>query len=328
LLGNPALEQGLGAHPLDMKLALARALSAVVPEELPGFGGRAPATLDETRARLVSQIEIARFEQVQRELRRLTPEAPERADLENALRVLSAQFDEEPDLHRLRLPSAIAILLAGDLREEGRSTEAAALAAGAKEALNRSDFLFAGAYVQELVARAESTLGTCATDAGEPEEADRILRGALARFETIAEGNDDLRSRAARSSVLVSLAVNANVKLGDPAKALAYFERAFELRQDDFTRTLLACYRARAGRGEEARALLREMPESPYNYYNIACTYALLGDVELALDYLTRDLRAGKKSAAAIERQRIWARADPDLTRLRDDPRFTALVGK
>jgi hypothetical protein len=70
------------------------------------------------------------------------------------------------------------------------------------------------------------------------------------------------------------------------------------------------------------------MPESPYNYYNIACTYALLGDVELALDYLTRDLRAGKKSAAAIERQRVWARADPDLTRLRDDPRFTALVGK
>ncbi|HUR28199.1 MAG TPA: hypothetical protein VM509_08425, partial [Planctomycetota bacterium] len=329
LLGNPALERGLGAHPLDLKLSLARAVAAVVPDELPGFGTGQSAPLDETRAGLSSQIEDERLKQVERELRRLTPDAPERANLETAYRVLSSQSEPEPDLHRLRLPSALAIELAGDLREEGRPQEASALAASAKEALSRSDFLFAGAYVQELVARAESILGSCATDEGDPQAADKILRGALARLETIAaDGNDDLRSKAARSSVLVSLAVNANVKLREPAKALAYFERAFELRQDDFTRTLLACYRARAGRGDEARALLREMPESPYNYYNIACTYALLGDAELALEYLTRDLRAGKKSAAAILRQKVWARADPDLARLRDDPRFTALVGK
>ena len=330
LLANPELEPSLGAHPLDLALALARALATEAPDELPGFGPPgAAAPLDETRQALVSQIEVSRLEQVQRELARLPPEAAERVDLENALRVLGAELSSTPDLHRVRLPSALSIELSGNLRDEGRTAEARALAASAKEALSRADFLFGGPYVQELIARAESTLGACATDEGKPEEADKLLNGALDRLAAIAtNGNDDLRSKAARSNVLVSLAVNANVKWRDTTKALAYFERAFELRQDDFTRTLLACYRARAGRSEEARALLREVPESPFNYYNLACTYALLGDKELALDYLTRELQGGKKSAGAIERQRIWARTDPDLDNLRGDEHFAALVGK
>ncbi len=330
LLSNPELERGLGAHPLDLALALARALAAAVPDELPGFAVPGEVQpLDATRSALLTQIELSRIEQVQRELARLPAEAAERVELENALRVLSGQRSPEPDLHRVRLPSALAIELAGDLRDEGRPEAAAELARNVKEALSRADFLFGGPYIQELIARAESTLGACATDQGEPDKADKILNGALSRLETVASsGLDDLRSKAVRSNVLVSLSVNANVKLRDPAKALAYFERAFELRQDDFTRLLLACYRARAGRKDEARALLREMPESPFNFYNLACTYALLGDKELALDYLARELRPGTKSAGAIERQRVWARTDPDLASLQADARFEALVGK
>jgi tetratricopeptide (TPR) repeat protein len=313
-----------------LKLSLARALAAVVPEEMPGFEASAGAEpMDDTRIALLGEIEYFRLEQANRECSRLPPDSPQRTELENAVRVLSAELSQEPDLHRVRLPSALAIELAGELRDEGRSQEANALATRAKESLSRADFLFGGPHIQQLIATAESTLGSCAMDDGQPDKAQKILEAALARLETIAAaGNDDLRSKAARSGVLVSLAVNANVKLGDQAKALAYFERAFELRQDDFTRTLLACYRARAGRGEEARALLREVPESPYNYYNLACTYALIGDREMAFDYLTRELSPGKKSAGAILRQRIWARTDPDLASLRGDPRFGALVGK
>ncbi|MBK8180730.1 MAG: hypothetical protein IPK67_17920 [Planctomycetes bacterium] len=328
ILSNPEFEARLSASRLDLSLALAQALAAVAPAEMPGFGGREDEPLDPPRAVLVGQIELARIDQVQRELSRLGPDAASRGELETALRVLGAQFGADPDLHRVRLPSALAVELAGDLRDEGRSREAAALARAAGEALSRADFLFGGPYLQELVARAESIEGSCATDEGRPEEADRILNAALERLETIARsGIDDLRSKAARSNVLVSLAVNANVKLGDPARALSYFERAFELRQDDFTRTLLACYRARAGRRDEARALLRQMPESPFNAYNLACTHALLGDRERALEYLARELRPGGRSPGAIERQRVWARTDPDLAALRDDPRFRELVG-
>ena len=330
LLSNPELARHLGEDPRDLALSLARALAHAVPDELPGFTTAAEdGELDETRAALLTQIEYSRIEQIQRELARLPADSGDRPELENALRVLGSGLTREPDLHRVRLPSALAIELAGDLRDEGRAQEAGELARQAKAALERADFLFGAAYVQELIARAESIVGSCATDAGDPKTADRILNAALTRLETLSKsGIDDMRSKAVRSNVLVSLAVNANVKLRDQDKALAYFERAFELRQDDFTRTLLACYRARAGRGEEARALLRESPESPYNYYNLACTYALLGDVELALEYLERELRAGNKSPGAIERQRVWARSDPDLDKLRGEPRFKALVGE
>ena len=57
------------------------------------------------------------------------------------------------------------------------------------------------------------------------------------------------------STALVSLAVNANVRMGDPDRAAEYYERAYGLRQDEFMRALLR-YRARAGREEEARALI------------------------------------------------------------------------
>jgi len=125
---------------------------------------------------------------------------------------------------------------------------------------------------------------------------------------------------------LVSLAVNANVKQGDPEQALTYFERAYAMRRDDFTQVLLACYRARAGRALEAREALRETPVVPANYYNLACTFALLGDAETALDFLRRDLDEKRRSPGALARQQAWARDDPDLAALRGDPRFAALV--
>ena len=126
--------------------------------------------------------------------------------------------------------------------------------------------------------------------------------------------------------MLTSLAVNANVKLRSPAKALEYFERAYELDQSYFMKVLLACYRARAGQAAEARAALAELRVTPANYYNLACTWALLGETELALDYLARDFAEVRTQEGARERQRTWAAGDPDLESLRGDPRFEALV--
>ena len=125
---------------------------------------------------------------------------------------------------------------------------------------------------------------------------------------------------------MISLAVNANVKLGDPDKALGYFERAFELDDNEFTRTLLACYRARAGRTQEAREALKETVVSPQNYYNLACTHALLGDRDRALELLRRSLDENFLTPGSRERQKTWARDDPDLKSLRGDPRFEALL--
>ena len=137
----------------------------------------------------------------------------------------------------------------------------------------------------------------------------------------------DLRHyRTLRSNVLVSLAVNSNVKKGDPDEALAYYEQAFALRKDEFMRVLLACYRARSGRAQEARDLLREVRPGPQPWYNLACTYALLGESETAIGYPRLELE-NHPSEASRRRQKAWARDDPDLASLRGDPRFEALLG-
>ena len=134
--------------------------------------------------------------------------------------------------------------------------------------------------------------------------------------------------RIRRSTALVSLAVNANVKLKEPDRALEYFERAYELRQDDFMKVLLACYRARSGEDRAARRILRDVPPAPDLFYNLACTYALLGDREQALHYLRRELEENHVGDVSREKQRAWAREDPDLESLRGDPRFDALTGR
>ena len=128
--------------------------------------------------------------------------------------------------------------------------------------------------------------------------------------------------------MLVSLAVNANVKQHDTHKALAYFERAWELRQDEFMKALRACYLARAGRGDEARALLREIVPAPETLYNLACTWALLGDKLQALEFLEQDFEQNLPTPGMRARQQHWARGDPDLDSLRGEPRFESLLAR
>ena len=129
-----------------------------------------------------------------------------------------------------------------------------------------------------------------------------------------------------QASALVSLAVNANVRLKAPERAREYYEQAYALRKDEFMRTLLACYRARSGAETEARALLRTIQPGPGTWYNLACTHALLGDVEEALEFLRAELEQNHATEESRARQMEWAAEDPDLASLRDDPRFRRLV--
>lgn len=235
----------------------------------------------------------------------------------------------------LRPPSSLALWLARDLRTEGRPAEAGELARAYGEAL--ADDAYEEEWlllVQERRARAALAEGAAATDRDEPVRARTVLLAAVERIEDLL-GTIEQRDmgpavreqvEALLAEALTSLAVNSNVKLGRPDEAVAWVERAHALRDDSWSRLLLACYRARAGRADEARALLRRVRPSPSLHYNLACTHALLGETDAALAWLERDLDPLSSSPGALRRQKDWAAQDPDLASLRDDSRFKALV--
>jgi tetratricopeptide (TPR) repeat protein len=74
------------------------------------------------------------------------------------------------------------------------------------------------------------------------------------------------------------------------------------------------------GRALQAdRRLVQLMPERPIPWYNLACSYALLGMAEPAVSALQRSLELGYKHLDHLRR-------DPDLKSLRHDPRFIRLL--
>ena len=259
-----------------------------------------------------------------------------RARLDERLRTELLGPERVPDEYRkLRVPSSLALRLARDLRAVGELGQARSLVRALSEDLAASGHHREMLWGLELEAEVDLVEGAILTDAGEPQQAERFLERAVERLEGLEKllversaGTPrmlrGLRDR--RCDALVSLAVNANVVLGQPERALAYFERAHALRQDDFTNVLLACYRARSGRAAEARQILDALRPSPATYYNLACTWALLGDRERALHFLERDLAENHGGPAARNRQRDWARRDPDLASLWGAVRFEEVL--
>ncbi len=65
--------------------------------------------------------------------------------------------------------------------------------------------------------------------------------------------------------------------------------------------------------------LVRLRGERPVPWYNLACSYALLGMADKAFAALERALRLGYAPVAHLRR-------DPDLKSLRRDPRFVRLL--
>ena len=106
-------------------------------------------------------------------------------------------------------------------------------------------------------------------------------------------------------------------------EALEAFRRAVELAPDEGTyRSSLVGILCRLGREEEARRemeIARPLMENE-SEYSRACFAAICGDTEEALRLLQIALEKGQTSLA-------WARRDPDLEPLHDNPRFRELVG-
>lgn len=77
------------------------------------------------------------------------------------------------------------------------------------------------------------------------------------------------------------------------------------------------------GRYEEGlevdRELVRRVPDDPTVHYNLACSLALLGRVDEALDSLEASVQRGYSDVEAML-------ADEDLTALRGELRYEALV--
>lgn len=67
------------------------------------------------------------------------------------------------------------------------------------------------------------------------------------------------------------------------------------------------------------RRLVRLMPEKPIPWYNLACSYALMGMIDPAFSALQQALKLGYPHPERIRR-------DPDLKSLRHDPRFPRLL--
>ncbi len=65
--------------------------------------------------------------------------------------------------------------------------------------------------------------------------------------------------------------------------------------------------------------LARLRPDRPIPWYNLACSYALLGMTDRAFEALDRSLRLGYSHIHHL-------RQDPDLKSLRRDPRFHRLL--
>ncbi len=246
-----------------------------------------------------------------------------------------ADGDSAPLLD-VRSASWFAVTTSRRLREAGRGPAAREILSRARADLDASGAAQRWLWGIEYVAEIEAATGASFTDDEEPARAEIELLRAVDRLQAL---EDLLRERGAptraldavrnqRASALVSLAVNANVRMHEPERALEHFEAAWAIRQDEFSRALLACYRARSGRDAEARAVLVTVAPGPGTYYNLACTWALLGDREAALHWLEMELTENHAPGGSLERQQAWARKDPDLESLRGDARFVELVKK
>lgn len=83
---------------------------------------------------------------------------------------------------------------------------------------------------------------------------------------------------------------------------------------------------ARLGERERAlewleRALFLD-PDDPIVIYNAACTYAQLGEADLAFASLD------KWASITGEEQKMWIESDSDFDRIRDDSRFGLLLDR
>jgi Flp pilus assembly protein TadD len=113
-------------------------------------------------------------------------------------------------------------------------------------------------------------------------------------------------------------------QLQRPAEAETAYRRAIDLAPDNpFYHGGLVSLLVQQSRRPEAQDLagrMRPLLTAGKLWYGLATLEALLGNTEAAIEHLRRAAREGK-----INHE--WARNDPDLASIRDDPRFKMIIG-
>ena len=113
-------------------------------------------------------------------------------------------------------------------------------------------------------------------------------------------------------------------KLRRFTEAESAYRRAIDLAPDDpFYYGGLVNLLIEQSRRSEALALavkMRALLNATEHWYGLATLDAIVGNVDAAIELL-------RKAAQAEKFDREWARHDPDLASIRDDPRFSEIVG-
>jgi TolB-like protein/Flp pilus assembly protein TadD len=136
---------------------------------------------------------------------------------------------------------------------------------------------------------------------------------------------DDYQAACHLGSIYVGLGRKADAQAASQ-RCLQVIETHLALHPDDTRAHVLGavvlCQLGDAARGLEwaGRALAMD-PEEPMTLYNVACVYALQGQVEPAIDCLERALEHGFA-------HKEWIEHDSDLDALHDHPRYQALLGR
>jgi len=65
--------------------------------------------------------------------------------------------------------------------------------------------------------------------------------------------------------------------------------------------------------------LSKLLPYDPYVFYNLACSYSLLNNIEASVEAILKALSLGYKDIK-------WMNKDPDLENLRNDARYNSIL--
>lgn len=150
------------------------------------------------------------------------------------------------------------------------------------------------------------------------------LEDAVAWFERASKVSpEDYQAPMLLASALNGLGLQPEA-LAAYRRGLAAAERHLELHPGDsralyFGANALSQLNERTRSMEWAERALVLEGEEPQVLYNVACVYALLGEVDKAVDCLEKSITHGWG-------QREWMEHDPDLAALRDHPRFHDLM--
>jgi len=123
------------------------------------------------------------------------------------------------------------------------------------------------------------------------------------------------------------LALLLHEKLHSLEEAEIAYRQAIALAPDDpfFYGGLISLLVQHSFGSRRAEALpfsekMRALFVASESWYGLATLDAILGNIEPAMEYL-------KQAARAVNFDRQWARNDPDLSSIRDDPRFDEIIG-